>query len=63
MPRRRGAGRAVTLHMLDADDRAEGDVKSQLGQTTCSLVVEIKLTAVEGAATVAPSAAAGAASS
>jgi hypothetical protein len=49
--------------MLDADDRAEGDVKSQLGQTTCILLVDIKLTPVAGAAAAVPLASAGAASS
>ncbi len=44
---------AVILNMVDADDRAENDVRKQLGQTSCTLRVDITLT---------PSAEAGAAS-
>ena len=41
--------RAVVLKMLDADDRAESDVKKQLGQTACTLLVDITLTPTAGA--------------
>ncbi len=54
---------AVKLHMLDADETAEGNVQSQLGQTSCFLFIDIKITPVPGAAAVAPLASAGVASS
>jgi hypothetical protein len=49
---------AVKLHMLDADETAEGNVQSHLGQTCCFLLIDIKIIPVPGTAVVAPSASA-----